>query len=457
MNKNDAVKIPLPDSEIPKYWYNIQADLKDGLAPYYSPRTGQPITPDELGVIFAKELIAQEVTQERYVEIPKEVREMYRQFRPTPVYRARGLEQLLDTKARIYYKYEGDNATGSHKLNSAIAQAYYNKMEGITKLTTETGAGQWGSALSMACSHFGMELLVYMVKVSYNQKPHRRTFMEIFGANVIASPSNTTESGRAILAKDPDCSGSLGMAISEACEIAAKNADTHYTLGSVLNHVCMHQTVIGQEAKRQLEMVDEYPDIVIGCCGGGSNLAGIANPFLMDKIQHSSNLRVIAVEPEGCPTLTKGVYAYDYGDTAQAAPIAKMYTLGHDFVPAPGHAGGLRYHGLSPIMSRIYNLGLMEARAYGQKSVFDAAVKFARAEGIVPAPESSHAIKAAIDEALKAKEEGTEPVILFNLSGHGYFDMTAYQSYFSGQMGDRDYSADQSEESLSHLPDVQTQ
>ncbi len=455
MNKNDVVKVLLPDSEIPKFWYNIQADLKDGLAPYYSAQTGKPITPDELGVIFAKELIMQEVTQERYVEIPKEVREMYRSYRSTPLFRARGLEKALDTKARIYYKYEGGNATGSHKLNSAIAQAYYNKLEGINKLTTETGAGQWGSALSMACNHFGMDLIVYMVKVSYNQKPHRRTFMEVFGANVIASPSATTESGRAILADSPDSTGSLGIAISEACEVAAKSGDTHYTLGSVLNHVCMHQSVIGLEAKKQLEMVDEYPDVVIGCCGGGSNLAGVANPFMMDKIQNNSALRVIAVEPESCPTLTKGVYAYDYGDTAKSAPIAKMYTLGHDFIPAPGHAGGLRYHGLSPIISRMYNMGLMEARAYGQKSVFDAAMAFARAEGIVPAPESSHAIKAVIDEALKANAEGKEPVILFNLSGHGYFDMTAYQSYFSGEMGDSDYNEEASVESLKKLPKVE--
>jgi len=455
MSKNDDVlKVLLPDSEIPKYWYNIQADLKEPLPPYYSPRTGKPVSPDELSVIFAKELIEQEVTRERFVPIPKEVREMYRQYRSTPLFRARGLEKALDTKAQIYYKYEGGNATGSHKLNSALPQAYYNKAEGIKRLTTETGAGQWGSALSMACSQFGMDLTVYMVKVSYQQKPHRRTLMEIFGSKVIASPSDTTESGRAILAADPDNTGSLGIAISEACEVAAKNDDTHYTLGSVLNHVCMHQTVIGLEAKKQLEVIDKYPDIVIGCCGGGSNLAGLANPFLMDKIQNGSKLRVIAVEPESCPTLTKGIYAYDYGDTAKSAPIAKMYTLGHGFVPAPGHAGGLRYHGVSPIISELYRSGLIEARAYGQKSVFEASVTFARAEGIVPAPESSHAIKAAIDEALKAKQEGTEPVILFNLSGHGYFDMTAYQSFFSGQMTNCDYSDEATKESLKNLPRI---
>lgn len=439
MNKNEVTKVILPESEIPKYWYNILADLKDGLAPYYSPITGKPATPDELSMIFPMSVIQQEVSTERFIQIPEPVREMYKQYRPSPLFRARGLEKELGTPARIYYKYEGNNATGSHKLNSAIAQAYYNKVEGIKKLTTETGAGQWGSALSMACNHFNMELLVYMVKVSYMQKPHRRTFMEVFNSKVIASPSDTTESGRKILAEDPNCSGSLGIAISEACEVAAKNRDTNYSLGSVLNHVCLHQTVIGLEAKKQLEMIDEYPDIVIACCGGGSNFAGLANTFLMDKIQNKTNLRAIAVEPESCPTLTKGVYAYDYGDTAKTAPIAKMYTLGHDFIPAPGHAGGLRYHGVSPIVSRLYNDKVIEAQSYGQKSVFDAAVAFARAEGIVPAPESSHAILSAINEAIRAKNEGTDEVILFNLSGHGYFDMTAYETYFTGAMKDSEY------------------
>ena len=378
---------------------------------------------------------------------------MYKQWRPSPLYRAVGLEKLLDTPARIYYKYEGVNATGSHKLNSAIPQAYYNKMAGIKKLSTETGAGQWGSALSLACNYFGLECEVYMVKVSYEQKPYRRLFMQTFGANVIASPSNLTQSGRAILEKDPDSTGSLGIAISEAVEVAATNPDTNYALGSVLNHVCLHQTVIGLEAKKQLELLDEYPDIVIACCGGGSNFAGLSFPFVKDKL-NGTNIRLIAVEPTACPSLTKGVFAYDYGDTAKVGPIAKMYTLGHDFVPAGIHAGGLRYHGASPIVSQLYHDGIIEAQAVPQRDVFDAAVKFAKTEGIIPAPESAHAIRAAINEAIKCKETGEAKVILFNLSGHGYFDMAAYDNYFSGKLIDVDYPEDLIKENISSLPDI---
>jgi tryptophan synthase beta chain len=410
------------------------------------------LKPEEMKAIFPDALIAQEVSAERYIEIPDEVREIYRQWRPSPLYRARNLEKLLDTPARIYYKYEGSNATGSHKLNSAMAQAYYNKKAGIKRLATETGAGQWGSALSMACNHFGLECTVYMVKVSYQQKPYRRSFMETFGAKVYASPTNLTQSGRRILEEDPDSTGSLGIAISEAVEDAATHDDTNYSLGSVLNHVCLHQTIIGQEAKAQLEKVDEYPDIVIACCGGGSNFAGIAFPFLHDKLNKGRKLRAIAVEPAACPTLTKGVFAFDYGDTAKMAPIVKMYTLGHDFVPEGIHAGGLRYHGASALVSQLYADGIIEAMAYGQKTVFDAAVMFARTEGIIPAPESSHAIRAAIDEAVKVKEAGEEKVILFNLSGNGYFDMTSYDFYFSGNMKDVEYSVENVQKSISQLP-----
>jgi len=387
------------------------------------------------------------------VDIPNEVREMYRQWRPSPLYRAKGLEKLLDTPARIYYKYEGTNATGSHKLNTSIPQAFYNKAAGRKRIATETGAGQWGSALSLAANHFGLEATVYMVKVSYHQKPYRRSFMQTFGANVISSPSNLTNCGRSILENDPNCSGSLGIAISEAVEDAATHEDTSYSLGSVLNHVCMHQSIIGLEAKKQLEMIDEYPDVIFACCGGGSNFAGVAFPFLMDKLK-GKKLRAVAVEPTACPTLTKGVFAYDYGDTVKVGPIAKMYTLGHDFVPAGIHAGGLRYHGDSPIVSQLYNDGIIEAQAYGQKAVFDSAIMFARAEGIVPAPESAHAIKAAINEALLAKEAGEEKVILFNLSGHGYFDFSAYDNYFSGNLEDIEYSQDAVNKSMKNLPKI---
>jgi tryptophan synthase beta chain len=403
--------------------------------------------------IFPDALIAQEMSAERYIEIPDEVRDMYRQWRPTPLFRARSLEKALDTPARIYYKYEGVNATGSHKLNSALAQTYYNKKAGIKRLATETGAGQWGSALSMACSHFGLDCTVYMVKVSYQQKPYRRSFMQTFGATVNSSPSTLTNSGRMILERDPDSTGSLGIAISEAVEDAATHDDTNYALGSVLNHVCLHQTIIGQEAKLQMQKIDEYPDVIFACCGGGSNFSGISFPFIKDKFD-GAKVRAVAVEPSACPTLTKGVFAYDYGDTAKVAPITKMYTLGHDFTPEGIHAGGLRYHGDSAIVSQLYHDGIIEAQSYGQKSVFDAAVLFARTEGIVPAPESSHAIRAAIDEALKYKEAGESKVILFNLSGHGYFDMSSYDLYFSGNMIDVDYSKEDVRKSIANLPNI---
>lgn len=454
MSSKDVVKVVLEEKEIPQQWYNIVADMPNKPAPYYSPMTGKLATPEEMSVIFPMELILQEYSTERFIDIPDEVREMYRQWRPSPLYRAIGLEKLLDTPARIYYKYEGTNATGSHKLNTSIPQAYYNKAAGIKRLATETGAGQWGSALSLACNHFGLDCTVYMVKVSYHQKPYRRSFMQTFGAEVFASPSNLTNCGRSILEQDPESTGSLGIAISEAVEDAATHGDTNYSLGSVLNHVCMHQTVIGLEAKKQMEMIGEYPDVIFACCGGGSNFSGISFPFLADKFK-GTKLRAVAVEPTACPTLTKGVFAYDYGDTAKVAPIAKMYTLGHDFMPAGIHAGGLRYHGDSALVSQLYHDGLIEAEAYGQKSVFDAAVMFARAEGIVPAPESSHAIRAAINEAVKAKEAGKEEVILFNLSGHGYFDFSAYDNYFSGKLEDIEYSAEKVKESLNKLPKIE--
>jgi tryptophan synthase beta chain len=451
LNKENVKKIILDETYIPKQWYNIVADMPNKPAPTYSPKTGMQATPDEMLAIFPMELLMQEACTDRFVDIPEEIREMYKSFRPSPLYRARGLEKLLDTPARIYYKYEGGNATGSHKLNTALPQAYYNKAAGIKRLATETGAGQWGSALSMACNMFGMECTVYMVKVSYEQKPYRRSFMNTFGAEVFASPSANTNSGRSILEKQPDCSGSLGIAISEAVEDAATHNDTNYSLGSVLNHVCMHQTIIGQEAKKQLELIDEYPDVVFACFGGGSNFAGISFPFIMDKF-NGTKVRCVAVEPSACPSLTKGVFAFDYGDTAKVAPITKMYTLGHDFVPSGIHAGGLRYHGASPIVSQLYHDGFIEAEAYPQTAVFEAGVMFARSEGIIPAPESSHAIRAVINEAMRAKEAGEEKVILFNLSGHGYFDMSAYDSFLSGKLENLEYSEEEVKESLKHLP-----
>ncbi|EPR11682.1 TrpB-like pyridoxal phosphate-dependent enzyme [Ruminiclostridium papyrosolvens] len=454
MRRDEISKVILSENDIPKQWYNIVADMPNKPAPYHNPATLDIIKPDDMKAIFPDEVIKQEMSSERYIDIPDEVRQRYCQFRPSPLYRAKALEKLLDTPARIYYKYEGTNATGSHKLNTAIPQVYYNKLAGIKRLATETGAGQWGSALSLATSQFGLECSVYMVNVSYQQKPYRRSFMKTFGANVVASPSTLTNSGRSILERDPDCSGSLGIAISEAVEDAATHADTNYALGSVLNHVCLHQTIIGIEAKKQMEYLDEYPDVIFACCGGGSNFAGLTFPFLQDKLNGHA-LRAVAVEPSACPTLTKGVFAFDYGDTAKAAPITKMYTLGHDFIPSGIHAGGLRYHGDSAIVSQLYHDGIIEAKAYGQKSVFEAAVSFARAEGIVPAPESAHAIRAAIDEAILAKESGEEKVILFCLSGHGYFDFAAYENYFNGLIDDIEFSPESAKESLQKLPIIE--
>lgn len=453
MGKKIPTKILLPEKDLPTRWYNIQADMPNLPAPPLHPVTRKPVGPADLAAIFPMEIIKQEVSTERYIEIPEEVQEMYRLYRPSPLIRAYRLEKALDTPARIYFKYEGVSPAGSHKPNSAIPQAYYNKQAGIKRLTTETGAGQWGSALSLACSFFGLECTVYMVKVSYQQKPYRRSFMQVYGANVIPSPSNLTEAGRRILAQDPDSPGSLGIAISEAVEEAAKRDDTNYSLGSVLNHVCLHQTVIGQEAKAQLELVDEYPDVIVGCCGGGSNFAGLSFPFLQDKLA-GRQVRAVAVEPTACPTLTKGVFAYDYGDTAQLTPVLKMYTLGHDFVPSGIHAGGLRYHGDSALVSQLYHDGIIEARAFSQKAVFEAALLFARTEGILPAPESAHAIKGAIEEALACREAGEAKTILLGLSGHGHFDLGAYDAYLSGNMEDVDYSPAALAESLKKLPEV---
>jgi len=420
----------LEQSKMPTHYYNILADLPVPMEPPLNPATKQPATPQELSAIFPMDLILQEVSQERFIEIPDEVRDLYRLSRPTPLIRAANLENELQTPAKIYFKYEGANPTGSHKTNTSYAQAYYNKKAGIKKLVTETGAGQWGSALAMACKHFGLECEVFMVKVSYNQKPYRKTFMRLFGATVHASPTDLTNAGRKVLEKDPDSPGSLGIAISEAIEVAVQRDDTNYSLGSVLNHVLLHQTVIGEEARIQMEMIDEYPDIVIGCVGGGSNFAGIAFPFLRDKLNGSKkNLEVIAVEPASCPSLTKGKFDYDFGDEAGLTPLLKMYTLGHDFIPPKIHAGGLRYHGMAPSISLLYNIGAISAKAYDQQEVFKAAQLFAQCEGIVPAPESSHAVKEAIEQALKCKETGEAKTILFNLSGHGFLDLGAYELY----------------------------
>lgn len=448
MKEKNLRKVELPEAEIPKSWYNILADMKNKPPMYLNSQTLKETNADELSAIFPKEIIAQEFAADRYIDIPEEVREMYKAYRATPLFRAVELEKALGTTAKIYYKYEGGNATGSHKLNTALAQAYYNKRENVKKLTTETGAGQWGSALSMACSHFGMECEIYMVRCSYEQKPYRKMFMQTFGATVYASPSKETEIGRSILKSDPNCTGSLGIAIAEATEQALASPTTNYALGSVLNHVCMHQTVIGQEAKKQMEMVDSYPDIVIGCCGGGSNFAGLTFPFLHDKLTGKANsLRAIAVEPTACPTLTKGVYAYDYSDTGKIGPIAKMYTLGHGFIPSGIHAGGLRYHGVSPLISSLYADGYIEAEAYGQKDILEAGMLFARTEGIIPAPESAHAVKSAVVHALEAKERGESPTILFNLSGHGYLDLFAYEKLLNGELTSSDFTGEITPES----------
>ena len=451
---SDTIKFLLPEERIPKAWYNIAADLPAPLPPPLHPGTGQPIGPDDLSAIFPMALIGQEVSAEREVEIPGPVREVYKQWRPAPLFRARRLEQVLDTPARIFYKYEGVSPSGSHKPNTAVAQAFYNKEAGIAKLSTETGAGQWGSSLAFAGGLFGIEVKVYMVKVSYNQKPYRRALMETYGATCIASPSNETNSGRAILEADPESPGSLGIAISEAVEVAATNPDTNYSLGSVLNHVLLHQTVIGIEAIEQMEMAGHWPDVVIGCAGGGSNFAGIAFPFVGKKIREGKDVRIVAVEPAACPTLTRGKYAYDFGDTGHLTPLVKMHTLGSTFIPPSFHAGGLRYHGMAPLVSHLKELGLIEAKAVKQIACFDAGVTFARAEGIVPAPESTHAVRAAFDEALRCKAEGKAETILFNLSGHGHFDMQAYTDYFAGKLEDREYDEAKLTAALDALPPV---
>ena len=428
-------KIVLPEKEMPRQWYNIQADLPNPLPPPLNPGTGQPITPDMLAPVFPMNLIEQEVSSERWINIPDEVLEKYLIWRPTPLHRAYALEKFLGTPARIYFKNEGVSPPGSHKPNTAIAQAYYNKVFGIKRLATETGAGQWGCALAFACNQFGLECKVYMVRVSYNQKPYRRILMETWGAKCVPSPSQDTNAGRKFLAQDPEHPGSLGISISEAIEDAVTSKDSRYSLGSVLNHVLLHQTIIGLEAHKQLEMIGEYPDIVIGCAGGGSNFSGLALPFVRDKI-HGKDIKIIASEPTSCPTMTKGPYIYDFGDTAETTPLMAMHSLGHGFVPAPIHAGGLRYHGMAPIVSRLVVDGLIEARAYPQLETFAAGVTFARTEGFIPAPETDHAITTVIEEAKKAKEEGKEKVILFNWSGHGIMDLTAYDAYLSGKLED---------------------
>jgi tryptophan synthase beta chain len=448
-------KIQLEESQLPKAWYNINADLPVPPQPVLHPGTMEPVTPDFLSVLFPMSLILQEVSTDRWIEIPEPVREIYRLWRPTPMYRAVRLEQALDTPAHIYYKYEGVSPVGSHKPNTAVAQAFFNKEAGTRALTTETGAGQWGSALAMACSMFGLDLEIYMVKVSYHQKPYRRIIMENFGAQVFASPTDRTQYGRSVLEQSPDSPGSLGIAISEAVEVAAtSNGAKKYSLGSVLGHVLMHQTVIGIESLQQMEMAGEYPDVVIGCAGGGSNFAGFAYPFLHQNFTAGKKTRVIAVEPASCPSLTKGRYAFDYGDTAAMAPIVKMHTLGHTFIPPGIHAGGLRYHGMAPSVSALVEHGDIEARAVQQLATFEAAVRFSKAEGILPAPESAHAIRVAIDEALRCKESGETKVIAFNLSGHGHFDMTAYEQYHQGKLQDHEYPTELVEEAMTHLPKV---
>jgi len=447
-------KFILDEDRIPRSWYNIAADLPVAPSPYLHPGTLGPIGPDDLAPLFPMALIGQEMSTDREVEIPEPVREAYTLYRPSPLYRAHRLEAALDTPAHIYYKYEGVSPAGSHKPNTALAQAYYNKEQGVTRLATETGAGQWGSALAFAGAYFGLEVKVYMVRASYDQKPYRRILMETYGAEVVASPSATTNYGRSVLAATPDSPGSLGMAISEAVEDAATREDTKYSLGSVLNHVLLHQTVIGQEAIEQMGMAGESPDIIIGCTGGGSNFAGLAFPFLGRNFRDGAKHRIIAVEPEAAPSLTRGVYAYDYGDTAKMAPVARMFTLGHDFIPEPIHAGGLRYHGMSPLVSLLKEHGYIEARSVHQRSSFAAGVQFARAEGILPAPEPTHAIRVAIDEALEAREAGEARVILFNLCGHGHFDLGAYERYLDGTLEDFEYPAERVAEALESLPKV---
>jgi len=450
----ETVKFLLSERDIPESWYNIKADLPSLPPPPLDPATGRPAGPEALAPIFPMALIEQEVATARTIPIPEEVREVYRLWRPTPLYRARNLERVLGTPARIYYKYEGVSPTGSHKPNTAVAQAFYNRKEGVRRLVTETGAGQWGSSLAFAGAMFGIAVEIFMVRVSFLQKPYRKALMETYGARCVASPSAETEAGRRFLAEDPDHPGSLGIAISEAVEVAAKNADAKYALGSVLDHVLLHQTVIGQEAMRQMEMAGDWPDVVVGCTGGGSNFAGLVFPFLAEKLRSGRRLRVVAAEPAACPSLTRGVYTWDFGDTAGTTPLLKMHTLGSRFVPPGFHAGGLRYHGMAPLVSHIRELGLTEAVAYGQLECFEAGVMFARAEGIVPAPEATHAVRAAIREAEAAREAGEARVILFNLCGHGHFDMQAYADWFAGRLEDRALAEDDLRRSLEALPQV---
>jgi tryptophan synthase beta chain len=449
----EPTKYLLPESEMPTHWYNLIPDLPGGVPAVLHPGTGQPIGPADLAPLFPMALIQQEVSGERAIEIPEEVQQIYRLWRPTPLYRAHRLERALDTPARIFYKYEGVSPAGSHKPNTAVPQVYYNKLEGTRRIATETGAGQWGSALAFACGLFGLECKVYMVRVSYEQKPYRRGLMEVWGASVVPSPSPDTEAGRRIRAADPETTGSLGIAISEAVEDAATREDTKYALGSVLNHVLMHQTVIGEEALKQLALADAFPDIVIGCTGGGSNFAGLSFPFLREKLAGKA-VRIIAVEPTACPSLTRGVYAYDFGDTARMTPLVKMHTLGHTFVPPGIHAGGLRYHGMAPLVSAVHDRGLIEARAVPQTEVFAASVQFARTEGILPAPEAGHAVAGAVQEALRCREAGEAKTILFNLCGHGHFDLSAYDRYLSGQLEDYEYPAERVAAALASLPNV---
>ena len=451
---SDPLKYVLDESHLPKTWYNIVADLPSPPPAVLHPGTKQPVGPGDLAPLFPMSLILQEVSTEREIDIPEPVRDIYRQWRPSPLFRARRLEQALRTPARIYYKYEGVSPAGSHKPNTAVAQAFYNKEAGITKITTETGAGQWGSSLAFAGAIFGLDVQVFMVRVSYNQKPYRRALMETYGATCMASPSNETNYGRQVLASSPDSNGSLGIAISEAVEVAATRADTNYALGSVLNHVLLHQTVIGQEAIAQLEMADDYPDVVVGATGGGSNFAGVAFPFLGAQLRGGKKVRVVAVEPAACPSLTRGRYAYDFGDTGHMTPLVKMHTLGSTFMPPGFHAGGLRYHGMAPLVSHVKELGLIDAIAYTQTACFEAGVLFARNEGIVPAPEANHAVRGAIDEAIRCREEGVSRAILFNLCGHGHFDMQAYSDYFAGKLVDMHYDESELAMALAGLPSV---
>ena len=450
----ETIQYLLPQNHIPQTWYNILPDLPVPLAPPLHPGTLKPLGPDDLAPLFPMALILQEMSAEREIEIPEEVRQIYAQWRPSPLMRARRLEKALDTPARIYYKNEGVSPAGSHKLNTAVAQAWYNKQEGVRHLSTETGAGQWGSALSMACAFLGLDCKVFMVRVSYDQKPYRRALIEAFGASVIASPSNTTDSGRAILAEHPNSPGSLGIAISEAVEVAAKDPGTKYALGSVLNHVLLHQTVIGQEAIEQMALAGDDPDVIIGCTGGGSNFAGLVMPFLGRKLKGKCHARIVAVEPAACPSLTKGHFAYDFGDTGHLTPLVKMHTLGSSFIPPGIHAGGLRYHGMAPLVSHVVHLGLAEATTVHQLDAFAAGIQFARAEGIVPAPEANHAVAEAIRQALEAKAEGKPRVILFNLSGHGHFDMQAYIDYHAGKLENFEYPAEEIAMALAGLPVV---